>query len=519
MPPDLLSPEEFALLSPAEQDLYLAALAEQANEWRLQPHQQRAEDLSHKVDEILFGGSAGPGKSEWLLYHAHHLSRRFPRHRCLVLRKSFPELRRSLIQRSFLRFNDGKGKTKKDPYWRASDKEWRYENGSVIEFGHCETEDDVRIYLSAEYDAILIDEATDFTQEQFEMLRSRCRTTVEKRAMGVHPHVACASNPGGDGHVFFKDRFVDGTNHGDYVAEMLDDPDDPASIRLVAFVPAFVDDNAYMDPMYKRSLNAMSDPVKRAQYRDGDWDVFTGRYFTEWSRDLHVIEPFRIPADWPRIAGHDHGWDAPTAHLWCAFDPDGRGYVYREFYERGLTPVQQAERIVKSSVRFDDAGIVGPEPVDYRVADPSIWNNTGAGPPIAMQLMEAGLVGLRRANNARVDGWQRLREYLRPDAMLACDHHRAEGLDRCPAVHVFNTCENLCRTMPLMVHDTNRPEDLDTTKEDHAPDALRYLLMSRPRQHRETRKEPVTLEEKIAADLHRRRNQVHRRRHDILGKV
>jgi nitrate reductase beta subunit len=42
------------------------------------------------------------------------------------------------------------------------------------------------------------------------------------------------------------------------------------------------------------------------------------------------------------------------------------------------------------------------------------------------------------------------------------------------------TCVDLIRTLPALQHDADRPEDVDSDGEDHAPDEARYACMSRP---------------------------------------
>ncbi len=109
--PELILPDSVIdVMTEQELDAYLKLLHQNANEWRLQPHQQRAEDLATQVDEIMFGGSAGPGKTEWLMWHTWHQCLKYPGLRALMIRRTFPQLRRSLIERSLLRFDPKQAK-------------------------------------------------------------------------------------------------------------------------------------------------------------------------------------------------------------------------------------------------------------------------------------------------------------------------------------------------------------------------------------------------------------------------
>lgn len=446
-----LSDDEFGELL----DYARAELAALKKAWVMQPRQARAEAFLRDTDvfELLYGGAAGGGKSEWILHHFYKLATEYPGFHGLILRRTFPELRRSLIMRSWERFDTSICR------YHASEHIWRFENGSTIEFGYCESDSDVYQYQSAEYDAVGWDELTQFpTDFPYTYLMSRCRTTLDKQARGLRPHIVAGTNPGGVGGAWVKSRFIDPMPPESVLRATVMVNGRELEVPRV-FVPAKLSDNAYLGDDYGIAL-ANLPPAIRAALMDGSWDVIEGQYFKDWNREIHVVDPFTIPPHWRRIRGIDYGYRNPFACLWIAFDPDGNAFVYRELYRTELLPSEQAEAILRASS-------LAREQVDYTVADPSIWIRTGAGPPIAQQYSDRGLQ-CRKANNARVDGWQRVREYLKPDR---------RGV---PRLRIFSTCPDLIRTLPMLVHDDVRPEDLDTDGEDHAADALRYALMSRP---------------------------------------
>lgn len=466
----LLSDEALLRLSPEEQRRYLSALQAHLETWELSPVQAEADQLADQVDELLYGGAAGGGKSELVIWHADRWSKAVRGHRSLLLRKAFPELRRSLIQRSLLRIDP------KRAHYRVGDKEWHYDNGSVIEFGFCDTDEDVRQFLSAEYDLICIDESTDFTKYRVEMLRSRLRTSRAKRKQGVKPHMILCSNPGGVGHGWHKQRYLLSTDYGEHIATETVAVGKTTRHRSLAFLRARVDDNPYIDPDYKVNLASMPE-VQRRQFLEGDWDVFAGQFFGEFNRDTHVVEPFEIPRNWFRALAVDFGFIAPYCCLWGAWDPDGRCYIYREDYGPGVTLVQQAHRIRDLSLK---------DRVSIRVGDPSGWHQRGVGKSEASQYREAGVV-LTKAINSRQAGWHNVREYLR------------EWEDGRPGVLIFRSCLNLTRELPELLYDPNKPEDTKqgTGISDHAADAMRYLLGVRPVQRRQVRDVARNYEERI----------------------
>lgn len=197
----------------------------------------------------------------------------------------------------------------------------------------------------------------------------------------------------------------------------------------------------------------------------GDWDAMAGQYFREFSRQRHVIAPFELPRWWRRFRSMDWGYNDPCCVLWHAVDGDGRVYTYRELYVRQRRADQVAQSIIKLS---------GDEEISYTVASPDMWQKRGAilkgdgfeGESLA-ELFARGGVPLASADNARIAGWQRVRGYM------------ADGADGRPMWQAFDCCENLIRTLPMLMYSPHNREDA-ADGEDHAPEALRYGLMSRP---------------------------------------
>jgi hypothetical protein len=145
--------------------------------------------------------------------------------------------------------------------------------------------------------------------------------------------------------------------------------------------------------------------------------------------------------------------------------PDGTVYVYRELYVRLTMSPDVADEIRHLSEGED---------VSYTAASPDMWAERGIADISGVTLAEVFAshgVPLIKADNTRVSGWQRVREYLRGSG--------ENGAGK-PRLQVFSTCANLIRTLPVMTYDRHRVEDVGDGLEDHACESLRYGLMSRP---------------------------------------
>lgn len=421
-------------------------------ELNLQVTQTQKAFLDARADEILFGGAAGGGKSYAQLIDALLYALRCPGSKQLVLRRTYPDLERSLILEHLKFYPQG--------VYRYSGTAHRgaFANGSTIEFGYCDHERDVYRYQGAEYDTIRFDELTHFTESMYLYLHSRLRG-----ANRWPKQIKSTANPGGVGHAWVKARFIDGAPPGRVRPG-------PAGSRL--FLPSRVQDNPFLmekDPGYLRRLENLPENERRALLL-GEWDLFEGQYFHEFRRGVHTCRPFRVPAHWRRYVSIDYGLDMLAA-LWVAVDEQGRAVVYRELYEgrdngrgaggRGHIVSAAARRLLE---------VNGGEPVYAWLGPPDLWNrNRDTGRSTAELFAQAG-IPLAATSNARVDGWRAVREWLAVDG--ACGQ---------AALRVFDTCTELIRTLPALQYDPLRPEDAAREPHEltHAPDALRGFCVQR----------------------------------------
>ena len=402
--------------------------------------------LAASETDVLYGGAAGGGKSYAMLVDPLRFAHRAA-HRALILRRSMPELR-ELIDKSRELYPKAFPGCK----YKEVEKLWNFPSGAKIEFGFLERDADVYRYQGQAYSWIGFDEIThQATEFSWNYLASRLRTTDPE----IIPYMRCTANPGGVGAHWVKKRYIDPSPPNESFEGV-----DGLSRK---FIPARLDDNPYLarDGRYEQMLKALP-PTQRRQLLEGDWEVAEGAAFTEFDRHLHIIEPFEIPIHWERIKGIDYGYASESACVWGAVDRDDNTLiVYRELYRKGLLATDLAHLIAEMELN-DPMSVPG-------VLDTACWNRTGqTGPTVGETLVKAGHK-LRRADKNRVAGKIQIHEYL-----------KVQQSGR-PKIQIFNTCPNLIRELQSIPLDKSNPEDVDTHASDHAYDALRYLIMARPR--------------------------------------
>ena len=396
--------------------------------------------------DVLYGGAAGGGKSYAMLVDPLRYAHR-PAHRGLIIRRSMPELR-ELIDKSRELYPKAFPGCK----YKEVEKLWNFPSGAKIEFGFLERDADVYRYQGQAYSWIGFDEITHLpTEFAWNYLASRLRTTDSE----ITCYMRCTANPGGAGATWVKKRYIDPSPpHESF---------EGADGLSRKFIPARLQDNPFLatDGRYEKMLKALP-PTQRQQLLEGNWDVAEGAAFTEFVPQLHVITPFEIPVHWERVKGIDYGYASESACIWAAVDPsDGTLIVYRELYRKGLLGTELAE-IITEMEATDPFSVQG-------VLDTACWSRTGTtGPTIGETLIRAGHK-LRRADKNRIQGKIQIHEYLKV---------MQSGR---PRIQLFNTCPNLIRELQSIPLDKRNPEDVDTHAPDHAYDALRYLIMSRPR--------------------------------------
>ena len=432
---------------------------------------------------IGYGGARGGGKSWGLRVKALLLAFEYPGIRTMIMRKTNAELLSNHIQPLCEMLRIGDPTVEQVAKYSDINKQLTFVNGSRIIFGYCDSDKDLERYQGQEIDILMVDEATQQTEERLKKLNASVRGVN-----GFPKRTYYTMNPGGPGHAWAKRVFIDrnyrkGENPADY-----------------SFIQALVTDNKALmeaDPNYIRQLESLSD-VYRKMWLEGRWDVTEGQYFEDFRVDpdieaarahgcflseeelrrqerwVHVIEPFRLDRDeyrsWNIFRSYDFGYAKPFSCGWWAVDHDGVMYRILEYYGWNGEPNQGCRMSVEdqfaaiAKIEREHPWLRGRE--ISGVADPSIWDSS-RGESIAEVAQKQGLY-FSRGDNSRVAGWMQCHERLRFD-----ENGKA-------MMYVFRKCTDFIRTIPLLQHSKTQPEDLDTEGEDHIADEWRYACMSRP---------------------------------------
>lgn len=464
---------------------------------RLELHPKQLGLRDSPATEILYGGAAGGGKSHALRCLAILWAWAFPGLQVYLFRRISEDLTKNHVE-GLKGFRALLADWVREGLVEIVETEIRFKfNGSRIFLCHCHEEKDRFKYQGAEMHVLLIDELTHFTEVIYRFLRSRVRMVgmnLPEQMRFRFPRIIACSNPGNVGHQWVKRAFIDGHTPG----EIWQTEDEDGGM-LRQFMPARLVDNPSLledDPGYRAKLRGLGSAALVKAMEEGDWNAIDGAYFDCWDTSRHVIKPFPIPEHWTRFRSFDWGSFRPFSCGWWAVVTDDytledgrtlpRGCLvrYREWYgavapNTGLK--LHAPDVARGILLREDPGGKGIEPesqrINYSVADPSTFKQDG-GPSIAEEMSKSG-VRFRPADNTRLAGAQQVRKRLMGDE---------EGR---PMLVCFDTCVASIRTIPALMHDDHKPEDVDTDGEDHAYDDWRYGCMSRPWIHEAPKVSPL----------------------------
>ena len=429
----------------------------------------QTEFLAAPEREVLYGGSAGSGKSFALLADPlrYFSNAAFSG---LILRRTNDELRELVFKSQELY-----PKAYPGAKWQEKKSQWIFPSGARLWMTYLERDDDVMRYQGQSFSYIAIDELTQYaTPFAWIYLRSRLRTTDPELPIFLR----ATSNPGGPGHSWVRKAFIDPAPPGKAfeatdieTGEVLRYPDkhEKAGQSLFSrrFIPATLKDNPYLheDGQYEANLLSLPE-AQRRQLLDGDWSVAEGAAFSEFKPSVHVVEPFDIPAGWVKFRSADYGYSSFSAVHWYAIDPAYETLiVYRELYVSKHTG-KDLGRAVLDAEEGDS--------IKFGILDSSCWHQRGQiGPSIAEEMIMMGCKWRPsdRSSGSRVAGKNQVHQRLKVDADTDM-----------PGIVFFDTCRQIISDLPVIPSCPKGTDDIDQRyASDHTYDSLRYGVSSRPR--------------------------------------
>jgi len=470
-------------------------------EWKPTPKQEEFLALPLTVKEGFYAGAVMAGKSDVLMmYPVCRGWLDIPQFKGLFLRRTMPELRNEIIPRSREYYTALGGKFNKQ------DSVWEFPSGALIFFGHCEHEDDVHKYDTAQWNYVAFDELTSFTEWQYIYITVE-RTRVPKNLahLGLPAIVRSASNPGNVGHNWVKKRFIDPEPKGKKIIV------GRGELKRI-FIPATIDDNPYADEAYKKGLEGLPEAERKAK-KYGDWSAYEGQVFSEFrerhfpsepENALHVVDSFQIPDWWPKIVAIDWGYNPPamTYVSYAAISPSSRVYFYREQHWQ-KTKISEWAPYVREYIDKEQPRIVKlcQSAAQERGQEHTIHQQ------IEEELQRTIELSGNRANS-RIAGKALIHEYLRwnqvyipeKDKPVYSDEKaqwllRNKGIndyndylslfaaekieENLPKLQIFGKeCPLLINVIKAASHDKNNVEDVAEFAGDDPYDTLRYQLDS-----------------------------------------
>lgn len=452
--------------------------------------------------EVFFGGARGGGKTDGVLGKWALKERRYGKHFNATMFRRTTVSANDAIERSKEIYGQLGGR------FHEQKLLWRMPNGGRVNFSYLDSVEDAEGQQGRNLTDAWVEEAGQYASpapidKLFGVLRS---------AHGVPIQLILTANPGGAGQHWLRARYE--LHPFPLRPKVMSRELPDGSVHKFAVIPSRITDNKILlnsDPGYRSRLHLVGSAQLVKAWLEGDWTAVEGAFFSEWSNEQHVVEPFKLPLHWLRFRSGDWGSYSPFSLGWWGVAsedfriadrtkiiPRGALVRYREWYGKiggKLTAEQVGSGIVEREA-WDRRTEYGDETkLSYGVLDPSAFAEDG-GPSIAERindkLLAAHLAAFERADNSRVTRQAGDREKAGPmggwDVMRSRLVGTAERLDDGavnwstgrPMIYFFSTCMDSIRTIPVLQHDSIRAEDVDTDAEDHAADDVRYACKSRP---------------------------------------
>ena len=398
---------------------------------------------SPNKSRILFDGGSRSGKTALIVEYLVRRALQYPGSRQLAARKCRSHAKTSLWEDTI------KGYLRKfipsDLYrYNESELSVIFSNSSRIIVGGLDDAERTEKILGNEYITVYLNEATQLSYQSMQMAITRLsQNAFDAQRRKAIPKLIMDCNPRGPRHWL---HFV-GVRHIDPESgSSLPDVKKWARVHFSAY-----DNKENLPPEYLASLESLP-LIMRERMLSGIWRDNEGAVYDEFDEDTHVTTPFPIPDEWQKIRAIDFGYTNAFVCLWGAIDHDGRLYIYRELYKSRVRTRVLAEEIKRLS---------GKEKYFSTVADHDAQERA--------ELEEAGIL-TKAADKKVIIGIQAVKNRLAKLENGKC------------GICFFSDLKNLLseiydyKWLPANSYCNAREEPLKLN--DHAMDALRYMVMA-----------------------------------------
>lgn len=423
------------------------------------PNKKQEEFFNADTRFVAYGGARGGGKSWAARIKIILLSLNYPGIQILLLRRTYPQLKENHIIPLMKLLKD-------TAVYKDTDKAFLFYNGSRIKLGYCDNERDVLQYQGQSYDVIFMEEATQFTEFQFQCL-TECNRSSGFLKKKFKPRFYLTCNPGGVGHGWVKRLFID------RIYKNSEKKEDYTFIKSLVYDNDFIMKNS---PDYISALENLPKERKKAMLY-GDWGVYEGQYFSEFDENIHITESFEIPENYRIYFTMDYGLDM-LAGYFIAVSPDNTAYIYKEIYEKNLIISDACKKILECKENDN---------VEYFIAPKDLWNRRQeTGKSVAEIFQKEGL-RLTKNGTGRIAGWLEMKEWLKP--------YKDQFGNMTAKLLIFPQCKNLIRTLPQLRYDDKKIGDIAQNPHEltHGPDAIRGFVTFNPRGKTEKKEKPDNL--------------------------
>lgn len=397
--------------------------------------------------EVILEGPYQTGKTIGALQKLNALCAKYPKARALMLRKTYASLKNSAVityEQKVLPYPPRHPKCAVRKYGGINPELYLYPNGSTITLGGL---DNPAKFLSGEYDFIYINQAEELKIGEYEIVTGRA---TGRAGNTPYPQVMADCNPDVPTHWILQRE------------------------RLNRFKSRHEDNPTLFDPetgemtslgrVTMQALDSLTG-VRHKRGRLGLWVGVEGMVYEEWSRDVHLIDRFEIPASWRRIVSIDFGFTNPFTAQWWAIDEDGRIYLYREWYMTQRTVKDHAAKMHELTSGEHVSAYVA----DHDAEDRATLRQNGIATLPADKRVKTGIEAVQHRLKAQGDGRPRLfilRDSLvEEDPALALRFKPLSVVDEFPGYAWQPTADGkAAKEEPIGV-------------DDHGLDALRYAVM------------------------------------------